>query len=169
MENISNDELLLKSCDLLIPAALGNVINEKNYLDVKAKKILELANAPVAVHTYEHFKEKGVEIIPDILANAGGVIVSYFEWVQNLSNYYWSYEKVEQELKEKILASFREMEELKETNLNKIKKVCAHKLKHVKSTNVEIENENKKLTYREVAYILAISKILNSATIKLGL
>lgn len=100
-KKITNEELLELDCDLLIPAALGGVITSKNVNNIKAKVILELANSPISPGADSILKEKGIEVIPDILANSGGVIVSYFEWVQNLQNYYWTEKEVDDRLKEK--------------------------------------------------------------------
>lgn len=88
--NITNEELLELDVDVLMPAALENVITEKNADRIKAKLIVELANGPVTPEADRILEKKGVTVVPDILANAGGVIVSYFEWVQNLQNFYWS-------------------------------------------------------------------------------
>jgi len=87
---ITNEELLELDVDVLMPAALENVITEKNADRIRAKLIVELANGPVTPEADRILEKKGVTIVPDILANAGGVIVSYFEWVQNLQNFYWS-------------------------------------------------------------------------------
>lgn len=106
-KSISNEEILELDVDVLIPAALGGVINEYNVDKIKASSILELANAPINVAADKVLHEKGIGVIPDILANAGGVIVSYYEWVQNLQNDYWEEEKVNSKLKEKIIKAYR--------------------------------------------------------------
>lgn len=93
-KKISNEELLELPCDVLIPAALGGQITIQNAPRIKAKIILELANAPITAEADTTLFNKGVFVIPDILANAGGVIVSYFEWVQNLYGYSWTEEEV---------------------------------------------------------------------------
>jgi glutamate dehydrogenase (NADP+) len=103
---ISNEDLLTIDCDILIPAALDNVMTEKNAKDVKAKIILELANGPVSPEADKILRENGVIIVPDVLANAGGVTVSYFEWVQGRSGDQWTAEKVDQELHRIILQAF---------------------------------------------------------------
>lgn len=87
---ISNEELLELDVDVLIPSALENVIHENNADRIKANLILELANGPVTPEADQILEANSIVVVPDILANAGGVIVSYFEWVQNLQNYYWS-------------------------------------------------------------------------------
>lgn len=105
-KKISNEDILKLDVDLLIPAALGGVITKNNAKYVKAKIIAELANAPISPEADLILNKKEVEIIPDILANSGGVIVSYFEWVQNTQGYYWSEEEVNQKLKSKILNAY---------------------------------------------------------------
>ena len=98
-QNISNDELLALDVDLLIPAALENTITKDNVTDIKAKVILELANGPVTFDADEILEKAGCIVLPDILANAGGVTVSYFEWVQNKAGFYWEEEEVHERLK----------------------------------------------------------------------
>lgn len=95
---ITNEDLLKLDVDVLVLAALGDVINESNMDNIKAKYILELANGPVNDTAYEYLSKKGIVIIPDILANAGGVVVSYLEWLQNINNEFWNEEKVNSEL-----------------------------------------------------------------------
>ena len=101
-KKITNTELLELECDILIPAALENQITEENADHIKAKLILELANGPITPKADEILFAKNIPVIPDILANAGGVTVSYFEQVQNNMNYYWSREEVQQKLKLKM-------------------------------------------------------------------
>lgn len=98
-KKITNDELLTLDVDMLIPAALGGVITEYNAEGIKAPIILEMANAPITPEADAMLHARGVTIIPDILANSGGVIVSYFEWLQNRAHEHWSKEKVCAELK----------------------------------------------------------------------
>lgn len=99
-KNVSNADLLTLPCDVLIPAALGNQIHERNMRDIQAKIIVEGANGPVDPEADHYLHEKGVLIVPDILANAGGVTVSYFEWVQGLMHLFWSEEEVNKRLEE---------------------------------------------------------------------
>lgn len=99
-EEISNAELLEKECDLLIPAALESQITDENAAEIKAPVILELANGPTTPAADKILEAKGTIVVPDILANAGGVTVSYFEWAQNKAGYYWSEEKVRSRLRE---------------------------------------------------------------------
>jgi len=96
---ISQDELLALECELLVPSALEDQIHAKNAGSVRAKVILELANGPTTAEADRILEEKGVIVVPDILANAGGVTVSYFEWVQNRQGYYWTLEEVQSKLK----------------------------------------------------------------------
>lgn len=103
---ISNEELLELECDVLVPAALENQIREDNASNIKAKIVSEAANGPTTVIGNSILYERGVLVIPDILASAGGVTVSYFEWVQNLMNYYWSEEEVNRKLEEIMVHSF---------------------------------------------------------------
>ena len=99
---MSNEELLESECDLLIPAALENQIHEDNAANVKAPLILELANGPITPAGDRILNANGVIVVPDILANAGGVTVSYFEWVQNKSGLYWTRDEVQKRLKDFI-------------------------------------------------------------------
>ncbi len=104
-ENITNDELIKIECDLLIPAALENAINQSNAGDIKAKVIMELANGPITPEADEILYQKNIPVIPDILANSGGVTTSYFEWNQNLKNEHWSEEEVSEKLRNYMKAS----------------------------------------------------------------
>jgi len=97
-EHLKAGDLVGVDCDLLVPAALESMIHEKNADSVKAKLVLELANGPVTPEADEILAKNGVVILPDILANAGGVTVSYFEWVQNKQGYYWSVEEIHERL-----------------------------------------------------------------------
>ena len=99
---ISNAELLASECDILVPAALECQITEANAGDVQARLIAEAANGPLTAGADRILSQQGVVVLPDILANAGGVVVSYFEWVQNLQNQKWSLDKVERLLNEKM-------------------------------------------------------------------
>ncbi|MCQ5336834.1 MAG: Glu/Leu/Phe/Val dehydrogenase [Candidatus Methanomethylicia archaeon] len=110
-EVVSNEELLEVECDILIPAALENQITEKNANRIKAKLILEGANGPTTPEADDILHKKGVVVVPDILANAGGVSVSYFEWVQNLQEYYWSKEEVFDKLDKLLVKAFNRVYE----------------------------------------------------------
>ena len=98
-ETITNEELLELPVDVVVPAALENVITGENAGRIKAKVVLEMANGPVTPEADEILRERGVVVVPDVLANSGGVTVSYFEWVQNLQGYYWEKEEVLRRLK----------------------------------------------------------------------
>ncbi|MCL9815102.1 Glu/Leu/Phe/Val family dehydrogenase [Natranaeroarchaeum aerophilus] len=105
-EELTNDELLTLDVDLLIPAALENAIDEAIARDIEADVISEAANGPITPKGDAILEDKDVIVIPDILANAGGVTVSYFEWVQNRQRFYWSEERVNEQLDEIIVDSF---------------------------------------------------------------
>ena len=105
-EKISNEELLKTECDVLCPAALENAITKDIARDVKAKIITECANGPTTPEADKVLDANGVFLVPDILANSGGVIVSYLEWVQNLERLYWSEEEVNDRLERKITSAF---------------------------------------------------------------
>ncbi|MBL1321342.1 MAG: Glu/Leu/Phe/Val dehydrogenase [Methylophaga sp.] len=131
-ESISNDELLSLEVDILIPAALEGVITKDNAHGIQAKAIIEIANGPILSEADNILHSKGIKVVPDVLANAGGVTVSYFEWVQNRSGQTWTLEDVQQKLKEKMTAAFEAVWDLA---------------------------ENEKRTLREAAYIKALRKI----------
>ena len=105
-EEISNRELLELDCDVLVPAAIGNVITEDNVKNIKAPLILEAANHPITPEADRILSEGGVTILPDILVNAGGVVVSYFEWTQNLQEFRWEESRVNEELKKTMLQAY---------------------------------------------------------------
>lgn len=134
-KEISNEELLELECDVLVPAAIADQIKESNVDNVKAKIILELANAPVTPKADDVLFKRNVIVIPDILANAGGVVVSYFEWLQNLDNKYWELDKVLKKLDEKMVKAFNHV-------YSKAKKM--------------------KTSMRKAAYRLAIDKIIEA-------
>jgi len=108
-EDISNEKLLELKVDVLCPSALENCITSKNAERIQARIIAELANGPTTPQADEILFKKGVFVIPDLLCNAGGVTVSYFEWVQNLSGYYWEEEVVYERLDKKITRAFQEV------------------------------------------------------------
>lgn len=131
-QKLANEELIGVKADILILAALENALTEDNYSQVQSKIVLELANGPVTYEAYQKLAGKGVQLVPDILANSGGVIVSYLEWVQNKAGEHWSEEKVNREL-ENLL---------------------------VKATDQVFEIMKKKnLTLKEAAFALAIERL----------
>jgi glutamate dehydrogenase (NAD(P)+) len=105
-EAITNDQLLEIDCDVLAPCALENVITRRNAGNIKAKIIAEGANGPTTAFADGVLEDQGVFVIPDILANAGGVTVSYFEWVQNREGYYWREDVVVERLHEVMIRAF---------------------------------------------------------------
>ncbi|HII71240.1 TPA: Glu/Leu/Phe/Val dehydrogenase [Candidatus Woesearchaeota archaeon] len=134
-KDVTNEELLLLPVDVLVPAALENVITAQNAARVKAKIILELANGPVTREADEILHKNDIVVVPDILANAGGVAVSYYEWVQNNQGFYWKEKDVLKMLEDKMVKSFNEIHEV------------------VKNTGI---------SYRNAAYILAIGRIVQA-------
>ncbi|MBQ4073305.1 MAG: Glu/Leu/Phe/Val dehydrogenase [Clostridia bacterium] len=109
VKHITNKELLLCDCDVLIPAALENQINVEIAENLKAKIIIEAANGPTTVEADAILEARGIQVLPDILSNAGGVVVSYFEWCQNIQGYYWSEEEVNAKLKVKMINAFNDV------------------------------------------------------------
>ncbi|MGH7500148.1 MAG: Glu/Leu/Phe/Val family dehydrogenase [Longimicrobiales bacterium] len=105
-EPCSNEQILEMETDVLVPAALENVITRRNAANIKARVIAEGANGPITARADAILEEKGIFVIPDILANAGGVTVSYFEWVQNRGGYYWSEEVVNERLRDVMMQAF---------------------------------------------------------------
>jgi glutamate dehydrogenase (NAD(P)+)/glutamate dehydrogenase (NADP+) len=108
-EPISNAELLTLPCDVLIPAALENQITEENVNQVQANIIAEAANGPINLQANKALEARGVTVLPDILANAGGVVVSYLEWVQGLSYVFWDEERVNRELEQLMVQAYRQV------------------------------------------------------------
>jgi len=110
--DITNSELIQTKCDILVPAALENQISIENAANVRAKIVAEGANGPTSPDADQVLHEKGVWLIPDILANAGGVTVSYFEWVQNLTREHWTLDEVNTKLEKKIVKAFEDIYKL---------------------------------------------------------
>ncbi len=138
-EPISNEELLELTCDVLYPAALEGAITARNAGNIKARILCELANGPTTPEADKILFEKGVYVLPDLLANAGGVTVSYFEQVQNTYNYYWSLDDVHQQLDRKMTDAFKALYE-------KSQKAKAHN--------------------RLVAYMVAVSRVAEACKIR---
>jgi glutamate dehydrogenase (NAD(P)+) len=105
-ESVSNNELLELPCDVLVPAALENQLTRHNATRVKARMIIEAANGPTTPEADAIFNERGIAVVPDILANAGGVTVSYFEWVQDLQCFFWSEQEINSRLEAIMTRSY---------------------------------------------------------------
>jgi len=112
---ISNQELLELDCDILVPAAISNQITEKNAHNIKATIVVEAANGPTTSEGTRILKERGILLVPDVLASAGGVTVSYFEWVQNNMGYYWTEEEVREKMTKKMVDAFENVYSTAET------------------------------------------------------
>ncbi len=136
---MTNEELLEQECDILIPAALGNAITLKNAKQIKAQIVVEGANDCTDAAADDILAKRGVFVVPDILANAGGVIVSYFEWVQNLNNHYWSVDEVRTELERIMVAAY-----------NQVSAVA----------------KERQLTMREASYIVAIERVAKAMILR---
>jgi len=116
---ISNEDLIVSKCDVLIPAALENQITKDNAKELKCKIILEGANGPTTTEADKTLHKKGIHVIPDILANAGGVCVSYFEYIQDIHSYFWKLERINKELKRILVEAFEEVYKVsKERNIS---------------------------------------------------
>jgi glutamate dehydrogenase/leucine dehydrogenase len=131
-DDISNSDLLEVECDILVPAALESVITERNADRIHAKMIAEAANGPTTPEADRVLFDKGILVLPDILANAGGVTVSYFEWAQNIQGYYWAEDEVNEKLERVMKRSFHDVYETAGNN---------------------------KVNMRTAAYMLAISRV----------
>jgi glutamate dehydrogenase (NADP+) len=138
-EQITNEDLLGLDVDILIPAAFQNQVTEKNAGNIKARIVCEIANSPTTPIAEEMLKENGVMIIPDILANAGGVTVSYFEWVQNRTGYYWPLKKVHNKLYNCIISQYN---------------------------NINLLSDKFNVDMRTAAYISALKRIVQSIEAK---
>lgn len=135
VQKMTNEEILTRDCDIIIPAALDNQIREDNAGNIKAKIILEISNGPTTPEADKILQEKGVIVVPDVLANAGGVTVSYFEWVQNRMGYYWTEEEVFAKLKPIMTKAFQDIWRFA---------------------------ESKKVALRDAAFILATERIVKA-------
>jgi glutamate dehydrogenase (NADP+) len=136
---IKNNDVITSECDILIPAALDGVINKDNAKDVKAKVVLELANGPTTPEADSILMDMGVTIIPDVLANAGGVTTSYFEWTQNRNGFYWSEEEVQEKLKPIMVDAF---------------------------TDIWKMSKEKDIPLRDAAFALGVSRIIEATRLR---
>jgi glutamate dehydrogenase (NAD(P)+) len=132
VETIGNDELLGLDVDVVVPAALGGVISSKNVRDIRARIVLEAANAPTTPEADEALAARGVVVLPDIYVNAGGVTVSYFEWAQNIQQFTWEEDKVNAELQRHMREAY--------------------------ATLARVARE-RKVTFRTAAYVVAIGRV----------
>jgi len=139
IHKITNEELLVQDCDILIPAALENQITEKNADDIKAQLIVELANNPTSTEADIILKEKKIILVPDFLANAGGVTVSYFEWVQNRQQFYWSAKEVDDKLHAIIIDA---------------------------TNNVYAVSQKENITLREAGFRIAVERVGKAAALR---
>ncbi|GIN85639.1 glutamate dehydrogenase [Heyndrickxia sporothermodurans] len=112
---ISNKELLELDCDILVPAAIENQITEENAHNIRAKIVVEAANGPTTLEATQILTDRGILLVPDVLASAGGVTVSYFEWVQNNQGYYWTEEEIDEKLEKVLVHSFESVYNTSET------------------------------------------------------
>ena len=135
-DTISNKELFELDCDILVPAAISNQITEDNAHDIKASIVVEAANGPTTPEATRILTERDILLVPDVLASAGGVTVSYFEWVQNNQGYYWTEEEVNDKLREKLVTAFDTIYEL---------------------------SQNRKIDMRLAAYIVGIKRTAEAA------
>ena len=109
---LTNEELLEQECDILVPAAVSNQITTKNAQNIRAKIVVEAANGPTTIEGTRILSDRGILLVPDVLAGSGGVTVSYFEWVQNIQGYYWDEKEVEKKLREKMVRAFHQVYEI---------------------------------------------------------
>ena len=138
-ESISNNDLLELDCDILIPAAIDRVIHADNAPRVKAKVIIEAANHPLTPEADDILNDRGIRIVPDILVNAGGVIVSYFEWTQNLYQHTWDMDRVNDELSKIMTRAF---------------------------TSVKDRVQAEGVTYREAAFLIGLERVAHVAELR---
>jgi glutamate dehydrogenase/leucine dehydrogenase len=138
-EVISPDDLLAIECDVLIPAALGGMIHEGNADRINTRMIIEGANSPTTPAADEILQEKGVYVVPDVMANAGGVVVSYFEWVQNLQHFRWSEREVNDKLGGIMRRAYRD---------------------------VSARAREERISLREGAYLVGIERVVEASRIR---
>jgi len=136
---IGNDELLTLKCDVLIPAAIENQITERNAEKIDCKIVLEGANGPTTPNADKTLFKKGIHVVPDILANSGGVCVSYFEYVQDINSYFWKLDRINEELKRIIIEAFEETYKI---------------------------SKERKISLRTAAYIIAVSRVAKAIELR---
>ena len=124
LNSVTNEELLVLPCDVLVVAALDNQLRGDNASEVQAKIILELANGPTTPEADAVFESRGIVAIPDVLANAGGVTVSYFEWVQNRQQYYWQLDEVQERLKKIMVTSLHDVLTSQKKHISSLRSAC---------------------------------------------
>lgn len=152
-KTITNEELLSLPVDILVPSALENAINEANMKQIKAKIIIEMANGPITETAYQYLTKKGVVIVPDVLANSGGVTVSYLEWLQGRANKWWIEEKVNKKLGEMMKAAFDPIW----SKAVKSVKIGQSQSKSVKNKSTDC---SKNLDLKTAAFEVAIERII---------
>jgi glutamate dehydrogenase (NAD(P)+) len=138
-DKISNAELLMSECDVLVPAALERVLTSENAPHIKAKLVVEGANGPTTPDADHILNERGITVIPDIMANAGGVTVSYFEWVQDKMGYFWKLNEVNERLEDTLITNFHELRGM---------------------------SKRHKIPYRTAAYMVAIDRVVQSLKLR---
>jgi glutamate dehydrogenase (NAD(P)+) len=138
-DDITNAELLALPVDILIPAALESQITEANASNVRAKMVVEAANGPVTAGGGAILDDRGIYVVPDILANAGGVVVSYFEWVQDLQKFFWEEAEVDQRLQKIMINAFREVSSVAEA---------------------------RGITLREAAYVVGVQRVVEAIKLR---
>ncbi|WP_132060511.1 glutamate dehydrogenase GdhB [Halorussus amylolyticus] len=138
-EKLSNEKILELDVDVLVPAAIGNVITADNAGDVQADLVIEGANGPTTFAADAILEEKGIHVVPDILANAGGVTVSYFEWLQDINRRQWSLERVNEELEDHMLSAW---------------------------DDVRQEVESRGISWRDAAYVVALGRIAEAKSVR---
>jgi glutamate dehydrogenase (NAD(P)+) len=138
-ESIPSDDFLKTPCDVLVPAALGGMINEQNASEINCSLVLEGANGPTTPAADDVLQDKGVTIVPDVMASAGGVVVSYFEWVQNMQHMRWDEREINDKLGSIMRRAFREVD-------------AAARERH--------------LSLRGAAYEMAINRVVESARLR---
>lgn len=139
LQLVSNEELLGLDVDILVPAALENSIHADNVSNIKAKTVLEMANGPITPEAEMRLLSQKIDVLPDVLCNAGGVTVSYFEWVQNLHGYRWTKERVNEELHEHQITAFEAIHQMA---------------------------QERSMSYRQAAYVLGVKRVIEAMLLR---